>query len=53
MEVDHLTAVNGFPTGTDTGEGRHGWQSVEDWNTLAGFLVEVHHRRQLVDVLSS
>lgn len=25
------------------------WQPVDDWGTLTGCLVEIHHRRQLVD----
>lgn len=40
--------VNRLTTGADTVPSS--WQPVDDWGTLTGCPVEVHHRGQLVDL---
>lgn len=50
MKLYEMTTVNRLATGVGTGTTLSNWQPVDDWSTLTGFLVEIHHRGQLVDL---
>ena len=51
MSLDQMTTANRLATNPGTGSTTmSGWQPIDDWSTLTGCLVEIHHRGQLVDL---